>query len=102
MSDIVTTIKFDKTLKDDAQALADELGMSFSTLVKVLLKQAVRKKYVELDTREEQFPPERMTPEMMRLIADFERRRTGGILETSPAFEVGDTKAMKEWLDTDD
>ncbi len=72
MSTATATIKIDDKLKNDAQALAEELGMSFGTLVKVLLKQAVRKKGIRVDTREELYPSEAMTPEMERAIAEVD------------------------------
>lgn len=77
-----TTIKIDSKLKSEARALADELGMSFGTLVKVLLKQAVRKKGLTIDTVEERFSPEDMTPKMTKIIAEIERQRRAGTLET--------------------
>lgn len=100
MSTATATIKIDDKLKNDAQALAEELGMSFGTLVKVLLKQAVRKKGIEIDTREELFPPEQMTPEMERIIGEFDAKMKAGTLELSPAFD--NKKDMEAWLNAND
>ncbi len=72
MSTTTVNIKIDQQLKDDASALAEEFGMSFGTMVKVLLRQTVRKKHLEIDTREEQFPPEQMTPQMEKIIAEVD------------------------------
>lgn len=82
MNDVTTTIKFDRQLKADGQALAETLGMSFGTLVKVLLKQAVRKRGIQLDTREEIYPAEQMTPAMEQAIGEVETELQAGTLET--------------------
>lgn len=82
MSTTTINIKIDAELKELAAELAEEFGMSLGTMTKVLLKQAVRKKSISLDARTELFPPEQMTPEMARIIGEFEAERRAGTLET--------------------
>ncbi len=42
MANMNVTIRIDEQLKDEADILFDELGMSFTTAVNVFVKQAVR------------------------------------------------------------
>ena len=42
MANVNITIRMDENLKKDADALFDELGMSFTTAVNVFVKQALR------------------------------------------------------------
>ena len=72
MNTTTINIKIDTKLKDEASALADEFGMSLGTMIKVLVRQTVRKKHLAIDTREEQFPPEQMTPQMEKIIAEVD------------------------------
>jgi addiction module RelB/DinJ family antitoxin len=45
-------IKIEPTLKEQAQRLADELGLSLSALMKVLLKQFIRTKHLSIGINE--------------------------------------------------
>ncbi len=100
MSTTTINIKIDDDLKDQAAALAEEFGMSLGTMAKALLKQAVRKKSISLDARTELFPPEQMTPEMERIIGEFDARMKAGTLELSPKFD--NKKDMEAWLNADE
>ncbi|MGB3023933.1 MAG: type II toxin-antitoxin system RelB/DinJ family antitoxin [Candidatus Saccharimonadales bacterium] len=82
MNTTTINLKIDTALKHDATKIADELGMSLGTLIKVLLKQTIRKQGIQLDTREDIYPPERMTPQMEQLIAEFDEQLHRGTLKT--------------------
>jgi addiction module RelB/DinJ family antitoxin len=53
MNDAVINIKINKTLKLEAQQLAEELGFSLSSLINACLKQIVRTRSVSFDVSEE-------------------------------------------------
>lgn len=53
-----TTIRLESDIKKKAQKLADLIGFSFSDLVNVLLKKAVREGGVDLRLTENGFTPE--------------------------------------------
>ncbi len=82
MNTTTINLKIDTALKDEAAGVADELGMSLGTLIKVLLKQTVRKKGLQVDLYEERYPAERMTPEMERVIGEVDDEIRNGTLET--------------------
>ncbi len=63
-----TYITIDRTVKDKAQQLASDLGLSLSTLVNAQLKQFVRDKHLVLANK-----PRRMSPELERLLDTIER-----------------------------
>lgn len=88
MNTAVVNIRLNKTLKEDAQALAEELGLSLSTMVHALLKQVVRTRKVELTASEE--PSEYFIKEMKRSEADIKAGRI------SPAFT--NAKDAIKWL----
>lgn len=75
-------VKIDTTLKQDASKIADELGMSLGTLIKVLLKQTIRKKGIHLDIHDDSYPAEQMTPAMEALIAEYDQPLRDGTIET--------------------
>ena len=53
-----TTIRINESVKDNAQKLAKTIGFSFSDLVNVLLRKAVRDGGVDLRLTENGFTPE--------------------------------------------
>lgn len=60
---IGTYIKLEKQVKEQAQRLASDLGVSFSTVVNAQLKQFVRDKRLLLSNK-----PRHMSPELERLL----------------------------------
>ena len=62
----VISVKIDKDTKEAAQAVAKSMGLTLSTLVNSYLKQVVVTRRVEL------FAPEKMTPQLEKLIAEVE------------------------------
>ena len=49
MANVNITIRMDESLKKDADALFDELGMSFTTAINVFVKQALREGRLPFD-----------------------------------------------------
>ena len=45
------SLKLDEQLKKDAHSLADETGVSLSSLIKMILKEAIRKGGFVIDTK---------------------------------------------------
>lgn len=64
-----TYIKLDFDVKQQAQSLAQNLGLSLSTLVNVQLKQLIRHRKLELQA---DFPAEQMTPELEAELAKIQ------------------------------
>lgn len=56
MNTTVINIKTDYAIKSKAQAIAEELGLSLSAVINVLLKQFVRTKSINVSLREEPSP----------------------------------------------
>jgi addiction module RelB/DinJ family antitoxin len=88
MNDAVINIKVNKTLKLEAQQLAEELGFSLSSLIIACLRQIVRTRAVSFDASEE--PSEYM---VKMLEKSKENIKKGYV---SPAFDNMDD-AVK-WL----
>ncbi len=82
MKTATLSIKTDPKVKAQAQKLAADLGLPLGSLINGLLKEAVRTQSVTFSARVEQFPAEKMTPQMEKIIGEFERERLSGTLET--------------------
>ena len=65
-----TYIKLDTDVKEQAQTLAEKLGLSLSAMVNVQLKQVVRDQRIELNV---EFPPEQMTPALEKKLAKIDK-----------------------------
>lgn len=76
----VINIKADKDVKDRAQKIAEELGLSLSAVVNASLKQFVRDREVYFSTAP------RMTPEFERSLARIEKDIKEG-KNLSPVFK---------------
>lgn len=87
MNTTVINIKTDVTLKREAQALAREIGVSLSALIKAYLKQLIKSRKVTL--REE--PSAYMIKVLKESAADIRKGRV------SPVFDNAD--ASDAWLD---
>lgn len=78
----IINIKIDKTLKQEAQALAEEIGVPLSTIVITNLKDFVRSRSITLSA----FP--RLKPEIEReietAVADFKKGRNISPVFSSP------------------
>jgi addiction module RelB/DinJ family antitoxin len=86
----VIHIKADKEVKETAQRVAEELGVSLSTVMNAYLRQFIRSRELHLSA----IPI--MTPELERLLADVEAdmRMEKNL---SPAFS--NAEAMDDYLD---
>ena len=73
MNTAVINIKVKKDLKYEAQLLAEELGISLSSLITACLKQTVRKRVLELNATEE--PSEYMIKALEESKRDIEAGR---------------------------
>jgi len=87
----VINIKTDKEVKRNAQKLAEELGLSLSTVVNAYLKQFVRSKEVHFTAAP------RMSANLEEFLGDVEEdiRKKRNL---SPAFSSG--AEMDRWLDS--
>ncbi|MCL2869226.1 type II toxin-antitoxin system RelB/DinJ family antitoxin [Candidatus Saccharibacteria bacterium] len=65
MSNAVINIRTDKELKEKAQAVADEMGLSLSALLNNQLREVIRTRQASFRAK-----PERMTPKMESIIAE--------------------------------
>ena len=74
----VITIKTDETTKKEAQALAEELGLTLSSLINSYLKQVVVTRRVEL------YAAEPVTPKLERAIQQADKNRRQGRI--SPGY----------------
>lgn len=87
------TFKIDKEIKKRAKANAESLGIPLSTLINMYLKDFSTTGHIEFQV--EQFPAEKMTPKLEKLLEEVEKEIANG--EVSPAFDnVEDAIA---WLD---
>lgn len=80
----VISVKIDKDTKEAAQAVAKSMGLNLSTLVNAYLRQVVVTRRVEL------FAPEKMTPELEKMIgkveADIKKNGTGPSFNSAKDF----------------
>lgn len=93
MNSSVINIKIDAKLKNDAQAVASELGFNLSSLIKAYLKSLVQTKTIHFSSPEEE--PSEYLLDMLRKSA--EDIKSGRI---SPAFK--DAKSAIKWLESKD
>ncbi|MEK7162095.1 MAG: hypothetical protein AAB729_05410 [Patescibacteria group bacterium] len=80
----IITIKADKEVKNTAQKLAGDLGLTLSAVVNASLRQFIRDSGVNFS----KIP--RMTPELERIIGKAEKDRKAG-KNISPIFGSGQT-----------
>ncbi|OGL35356.1 hypothetical protein A3F65_01460 [Candidatus Saccharibacteria bacterium RIFCSPHIGHO2_12_FULL_47_16b] len=73
------SVSIDKTTKDEAQNLAQSLGLTLSSLINAYLKQVIITRRIEL------YAPEPMTPKLEKLIAEAEAEVAAG--EVSGPFD---------------
>jgi DNA-damage-inducible protein J len=74
----VISVKVDKEVKDSAQEVAKNAGLTLSTLVNAYLRQVAATRRIEL------YAPEPMTPNLEKLIAEVEAELKQG--KTSKTF----------------
>src|SRR5579864_9394410 len=90
MNTAIINIKTTPETKKEAQKVADELGLSLSTLVNALLKQVVRTQSISLSTTNEE-PTEFLLRALQESTAD---KKAGRVSQT---FDNVD--AALSWLD---
>lgn len=93
MKTAVINLKVDPTLKAKAQKRAKDLGVPLSYILHTQLLNFTRGEKVEL-------PSEIMTPQMEKLIEEFQTEIAQGDL--SPNFDIDDIEGMKRWLKSKD
>lgn len=84
MSTTVMALKTDKTLKEQAQKIAKQLGFSLGTLLNAFMRQFVRDKEIAFSAA----PQEKLRPEIELLLEEVERDIQQG-KNISPAFATG-------------
>ena len=89
MNTAVVITKTDPEVKKKAQEVANDIGVSLSSLVNAYLKQLVRTRRVEFDLGEE--PSEYLKSVIKKSEEDYKKGRV------SPKFD--DIKKAIEWLD---
>ncbi len=89
MNTAVVITKTDPEVKERAQKVARELGISLSSLVNAYLKQVVRTRRVEFDLKEE--PSEYLISIMKQARKNYKRG------QHSPIFNTGEEAV--EWLE---
>jgi addiction module RelB/DinJ family antitoxin len=90
MNTAIINIKTTPETKKEAQKVADELGLSLSTLINALLKQVVRTQSITLSTTNEE-PTEFLLNALKESAAD---KKAGRV---SPSFNNADDAI--NWLD---
>ncbi len=68
----VISVKIDKDVKASAQEVANNAGLTLSTLVNAYLRQVAATRRIEL------YSPEPMTPKLEKLIEEVEAELKGG------------------------
>lgn len=91
MDSAVINIKIEPRLKSQAQKVAEEFGLTLSTMVKSLLAQVVRRKEIVLSLSEE--PTEYLLKALKESEADIKAGRV------SPAFD--NVSDATKWLNSD-
>lgn len=89
MNTAVVNIKTEKALKVQAHQVADELGLSLSSILNAYLRQLVRTRSVYFDATSE-----KPTEYFMKVLKDSEKERKNG--KSSPVFS--NSKAAISWL----
>ncbi len=89
MQTAIINIKTEPKVKKDAQKVADDMGLSLSSLINGLLKQVIRTKSVEFRVGE--------TPSAYLKSAIKQAERNIKTGNHSPAFKTG--KEAVEWLE---
>lgn len=100
MKTATLSIKTDPKVKQQAQQLAEELGIPLGSLINGFLKDAIKKQAVSFSARNERFPAEQMTPKMEKIIGEFEEKRRAGTLELVSYEDF--MKHAKEGLNEDE
>ena len=89
MSTVVVNIKTESEVKQKAQQVAKDLGISLSALINAYLKQLIRTKKVEFSLDE--IPNEYLKAILKQAEEDYKKGNT------SPAFKTG--KEAVAWLE---
>jgi addiction module RelB/DinJ family antitoxin len=87
----VINIKADKEVKEEAQRVAGEFGLSLSAVMNSYLRQFIRSRELYLSAIPQ------MTPELESLLKDVEKDISSG-KNISPEFSNGE--AMDDYLDS--
>src|SRR5437667_12341737 len=87
-------IKLDNTIKTQAQQTADELGLSLSSVVKVLLKQLIRTRQLSVGLDEE--PTEYFEQLMKEADEDFREGRFISFANGQEALDYLDKEIIHE------
>ncbi len=90
MNTTVINIKTNPNVKSQAQAIAEELGLSLSAVINALLKQFVRTKAINLDLVREEVPSPYLKKMLKESMEDIKKGRV------SPAFT--NAKDAVAWL----
>ncbi|MFA6518188.1 MAG: type II toxin-antitoxin system RelB/DinJ family antitoxin [Candidatus Shapirobacteria bacterium] len=94
MNTSVINIKTDLNIKRQAAYLAEELGLSLSSLINVLLKQFIRNKSLHLSLEPDETKPSQwFSNNLAKSVSDLEAG------QTSPAFTK--SKDALKWLKSD-
>jgi len=87
-------IKIDPAVKERAQKIADELGLSLSSVVKVLLKQFIRTKQLSISLRE--IPNAQLRKELQQAEEDIKAGRVISFASGKDALDYLDREIENE------
>src|SRR3954469_14720376 len=87
-------IKIEPAVKERAQKTADELGLSLSSVVKVLLKQFIRTKQLSVSLRE--IPNARLRKELQQAEEDIKAGRVISFASGKDALDYLDREIENE------
>jgi DNA-damage-inducible protein J len=86
---INVTIRLDREIKESADKLFDDLGMSLSTAVNIFVRQALRQGSIPFDIHDP-FYHERNQTELIRRISDVDNGRNLKVRELVDIDELAD------------
>lgn len=92
-----TTIRMDESLKREAVAVLDSIGMSFNTYVTAATKQLVNQRRVPFDLVAPSAEP---TDQTRRALVEAQARELGLIPDSSPRFDSAE--AAMAYLENSD
>jgi addiction module RelB/DinJ family antitoxin len=92
MNSTVLNVKIDKTLKEQAQAVAKSLGLPISTIVAASLRDVVRTRSITFSAE-----PQLKQEVIDRLLESSAKAKAG--IDISPTFD--NTVDAFDWLDSD-
>lgn len=97
MNTTVINIKTNPDVKSKAQAIAEELGLSLSSVINALLRQFVRTKAINLDLTREEIPSPYLKRMLKESVEDIKKGRVYSFNNSKDAVAFLRDKSEKKY-----